>query len=388
MKKLIISSLFAFMILSTQQLWAQGPPPERIDQLKTDLELTDDQVTQLENIFEARHEEMMTMRSAEDKTREEKREAMQSFHQSVEKEIESVLNENQLAKFQEIKKEVKGRHGMRGGKMRFHKYLKEGKGEVLHAQIKAYKDENIKPVMQTQRAKLEPKISEADKQILAEFRIEFEKIKAESLTRLKEMKQMRENGEPVDFRGMHKERMQMIDLVKKEKMKDLIEKYKDDIDPLFAEVADQQETWKNDIKEIVKNTLELEDDEMEKGSEIFRRFRGERMEMMKIARFLLLDPNEIGNVPNGQSLVTEVSAYPNPATSITTIEYEIVEEGQVLIELRGRKGNLLKTVKNELQLEGNHSVTISLENYKTELFHIVITDKNGVSTTKNIVRVR
>ena len=69
---------------------------------------------------------------------------------------------------------------------------------------KQLKDENIKPVMLEQRAKLEPKISEADKQLIAEFRVEFEKKKAKAEARFEEMKQKRENGESVDFRKMHK----------------------------------------------------------------------------------------------------------------------------------------------------------------------------------------
>jgi Spy/CpxP family protein refolding chaperone len=111
MKKLIMSSLIVFMIFTVQKTWAQRPPSDRIDHLKTELNLTDNQVTQLEKIFESRHEEMQALRSADYKSREEKREAMQGFRESMEKEIEVVLDETQYAKFQEIKKERRGEHG-------------------------------------------------------------------------------------------------------------------------------------------------------------------------------------------------------------------------------------------------------------------------------------
>ena len=98
MKKVIISSLVVIMTLSIQQIWAQRSPSGKIEHLKTELDLTDDQVTQIEKIFESKHEEMKALRDSDDKTREEKHKAMEDFRQSVHKEIESVLTESQLEK--------------------------------------------------------------------------------------------------------------------------------------------------------------------------------------------------------------------------------------------------------------------------------------------------
>ncbi len=389
MKKVIISSLVAIMILFVQQIWAQRSPERKIDHLKTELNLSDDQVEQLEQIFESKHEEMKSLRGDEEKTREEKRAAMEDFRATINKEIENVLNEDQLTKFQEIKKERHGEHGRRGHRMGFHKKFKDGKGRELHAQIKAYKDENIKPVMLEQRAKLEPKISESDKQLIAELRVEFEKNKAKREAHFKEMKQNCESGNKKEgIRGRHMHGDKRMDDETHEKMKGLVERYQKDIEPLFEEVADQQEKWKNDIKEITKNTLGLDSEEIERGMRRMKRHHVDRMEKMKMGRFLLLDPNEESNANEPQSLIREISAFPNPASSVTTIEYDVLEKGQVMIELRDRKGKLLKTVKNEIHEKGKYSVTILLESYKSDLFYVVIKDKNGVSATKNIVRVR
>jgi len=385
MKKIIISSLVVIMALSVQQIWAQRSPSGKIDHLKTELDLNDDQVSQLGKMFESKHDGMKALRSADDKTHEEKKEAMQSFRQAIEKEIEGILNEDQILKFQEMKKGREGKHGMEGKQMGHHQKLKDGKGEELHKQIKAYKEENIKPVMLEQRAKLEPKISEADKQVIAEFRIEFEKMKAERQARFKEMK---ESGDAADFKRMHKERKGLVDDDKRDKMKSLVEKYKDDIEPLFAEVADQQEKWKNDIKAIAKSTLEINDEEMKHGKRKMRHMHGDHKEMKKMVHFLLFDPSEKTNTPSSQSLIKEVTAYPNPASSVTTIEYDVLEDGNVLIELRDNKGKLLKTVKNTFHKKGNHRVTILLDSYQSDLFYVLIQDKNGLATTKNIVRVR
>ena len=87
-------------------------------------------------------------------------------------------------------------------------------------------------------------------------------------------------------------------------------------------------------------------------------------------------------------MIHEVNAYPNPATTVSTLEYEVTEAGDVVIELRNNKGKLLKTVKNEHHSAGKYTVTITLDSYQGDLFYIVLKDKNGISTTENIVRVR
>ena len=210
--------------------------------------------------------------------------------------------------------------------MSFRSKMKDGKRKELHEKIKAYKDENIKPVMLEQRAKLEPMISEADKQVIAEFRIEFEKLKAERIAKFKEMEKDGMDGKHMNRKNLHEHRKERVGEEKFEKMKSLVEKYKADIEPLFAEVADQQEVWKKDIQEITKTTLQLEDNELEEGLKRRKGHHRERMESMKMGRFLLLDPNEGAKVTEAKSLIQNVTVYPNPASSVATVEYEVFED--------------------------------------------------------------
>ncbi len=387
MKKIIISSLVMLMILTGQQIWAQPSPSDKIDRLKTELELNDDQVTQLEEIFESRHDEMKSLRSSDEMNQEEKRAAMQNFRTTMEKEIAGVLNEEQLAKFQEIKKERNGERGKRGDKKAHHKHLKDGKGKELHAEIKAYKDANIKPVMLEQRAKLERKISKKDKKLIAEMRVEFEKMKSDRKARFGEKGKDGKSRQGQDFKQKNQNESGNIKDEKREQVKVLVEKYRNDIEPLFAEISGQQENWEKDIKAIAEKYHKTDSD----GKKMERRsnhMHGDRGEMKKMGRFLLLDPNEKIVEANTQSKVVKINAFPNPASSVTTLEYELLEDGKVLIELRDNKGNLLKMVKDTFLEKGTHQVTISLETYKNELFYIVVKDKNGISTTKEIVRVK
>ena len=146
--------------------------------------------------------------------------------------------------------------------------------------------------MLEQRAKLEPEISEEDKKLIADLRIEFEKKRAEKKARFEQKGEKGKNGECEGKNGKRKEGAKNGNDENREKMKSLVEKYKGDIEPLFEEVADQQEKWKNDILEITKNTLELDDEEMERFKQRGKGRHGEQAEMMKMGRFLLLDPSE------------------------------------------------------------------------------------------------
>lgn len=388
MKKKIIVSLVIMAILSAQRIYAQRPPSGKIDHLKTELNLSDQQTAQLEKIFEAKHAEMKALKSDESKSPEEKQEAIRNSRKATEKEIEGVLNADQLAKFKEIKKEHKGKHGMKGEGYGHHDHFKDGKGKAFHEKLKAYQEENIKPVMLVQRAKLEPKISAEDKQTIAELRAGFEKMKTERQARHEAMEKNRADGKTQDVRKKQKEGKGGKDQSHHEKLKTLVDKYKADIQPLFEEVADQQEKWEKDIKAIAENTFDVKEEDLDHHKEMIKENYGNQITMMKMSRFLLLDPNEKAATANNANQVANITAFPNPASSVTTIEYEVLAAGEVLIELRDNKGKLLKTVKNAYHEKGTHQVTISLEAYQSDLFYVVIQDKNGLSATKNIVRAR
>ncbi len=387
MKQLIFGSLMIFMMsMFLNNVFAQQPSATKTDRLKSELNLSDQQASKIEKIFQSKHEKMKSMRSAEYNSPEEKHTAMRNLRQSFNKEIENVLDKDQLAKYQEMKKDRKGKYGKHGKGAHF-KHRGDGKGKEFRTQIRAYKDEHIKPVMLKQRTKLESKISKADKKTIAQLRADHDKKRADNTdkkARFEEMKKSKSQGK-YDGHKKHKGRKAgSFNEENREKLKGLVEKYESDIQLLFDEIAPQQEKWKKDIREIANSTLEMEGKELDKK----RGFHGDKMKMMKMSRFLLLDPNEKPKPAIAQNLVTKVNVFPNPATDAATIEYEVVEAGEVLIELRDNKGNLLETLKKSFHEKGAHRLPVSLENYQGERFHIVIQDKNGSSTTKNIVRVK
>lgn len=113
MKKTIFVSvvaMFAFM-----SIVAQGPrdrvpmSPEarmqtRLDRMKTDLNLTDDQVAKLKDVFLAEQTKMKEMRNEAEGAQEANREKMKQMREERDSKLKAILSPEQLAKFNEAQK--------------------------------------------------------------------------------------------------------------------------------------------------------------------------------------------------------------------------------------------------------------------------------------------
>ncbi|MEX1138105.1 MAG: hypothetical protein WEF53_02010 [Bacteroidota bacterium] len=105
---------FALFFLSTASLWSQPmmrTPAERAKQLKERLSLTEEQTIAVEIIFEERQKEATTKRDSLTGNREAMRTFMREQAAKTDKEIESLLTEEQMKKYEELKKERRERRG-------------------------------------------------------------------------------------------------------------------------------------------------------------------------------------------------------------------------------------------------------------------------------------
>lgn len=113
MKKTIfvsIAAVFAFM-----SIVAQGPrervpmSPEarmqtRLDRMKTELNLTDDQVAKLKEVFVAEQNKVQEMRKEAEGTQEANREKMKQMRDERDGKLKAILSPEQLTKFNEAQK--------------------------------------------------------------------------------------------------------------------------------------------------------------------------------------------------------------------------------------------------------------------------------------------
>jgi hypothetical protein len=104
----------------------------------------------------------------------------------------------------------------------------------------------------------------------------------------------------------------------------------------------------------------------------------------KVAHFLLMevDPTVAVAAP------FEVEAFPNPASEVINVKYEVTREGQVTIELRNKRGVSVHRVDLGNQGLGEHTESISLSGLKTEELYVVIVKTSAGEVSTKVLTVR
>jgi hypothetical protein len=301
-----------------------------------------------------------------------------------------------------MKQQRRGQMEGRRGKMQERR--KKGENKEMKAEIKQYSQNNIMPVLKQQRAKLDEKLSQTDKNTIDELRANFKARKAQMI----EVKKKHKGKKRDDFSDEDKAKFKAYKEATKadmEKAKALAEKYQDDLKALREEIKPQAEQWKSDMEAIFeKYGVEKPNrEEMKKRKEAAqKRGKGKRkggrkghkgmripaVKAMSPIGFLLLDPNaaaevELDETPSETALSMKI--FPNPSQEFNNIQYTIVEAGDVTIELHDQEGNLVKTVVNQYQEAGTYTQRVNLGDLKGYVYMYVLKDHTGNVLTEQFV---
>lgn len=375
-KNKIITVLFVFIGLLFINAYGQRPMRKghlNLDQIKSELQLTAEQEASITAIQEKYKEKFEALKAGESTERGEKRIAFRELMKAQRAEIAEVLSEEQ-----KVILKAKRQEKRRGMKEKRSKVDREG----LHQEIKAYKEQNIMPILLEQRAKLESKITEEDKVQIATLRPTFEEMKEK-----REGKRFkRERGNP----EQRTERKAVIEQRKKElePLKALVEKYNDEITTLFAEIETEQNQWKEDIKAIgAKYRPEGIEGNGSRGRKMHKRhhkIKGEKGFFIPKRHFLLLDPNaESANSTSGKyNAITEVKVFPNPSYSSNTLNYTVKKAGKIRIELRDQEGNTQKVLLDAYREIGEYSLQVDVSQLESGIYYYTINDASGVTSQK------
>lgn len=95
-----------------------------------------------------------------------------------------------------------------------------------------------------------------------------------------------------------------------------------------------------------------------------------------------IDQNVTTIVDNNQFAL---QLYPNPFVNESNLLYTITKESKVTIELYDINGALIKTLANEIQASGSHSITINGNNLTSGVY-IVKLNIDGVVISKQIIK--
>ncbi len=389
MKKISLNCLWAMaavLCLTITSTFAQGQhrsPRGKagIEKMQSVIDLTDEQAAELETLQEEHRAAMQNVREQDFESPEDRRAAMKDLMKGHKADVEALLTAEQIAQLEQHKAERETHRAERKEEMK-----------AMHKALKAYHQENIHPVMLEQRAKLDEKISAADKATIDELRTVFAKAK-EQMTEMKAQYKgqgRRGEGAKEGFRALMKEQQD-----EKETLRALVEKYKDDIKALHEEIEPQRQQWDEDIKAIKEEYLgdNPRHDKQRKQRRHHKgdghQGKGKRQHATpgrKAGHFLLLDPAAATDTETETALAeAELNAYPNPTVSNSTLNYEVKTAGRVRIVLSDEQGNVLKTLIDGYQDAGSYMQEVDLSGLRNGSYYYTLTDKQGVRTQKIVL---
>lgn len=392
-KKMIQGAILAGILLMVQNVQAQRGQHHRgeqmLEKMKTELNLTAEQETQITAIQEKYQPQIEALKTQEFEDRSEKRAAFGELMKAQKTEVNQVLTEEQQA----IMKEKRGHH-------KPHHRRHKGKNKAMEQEMKAYKEANIHPVLLKQRAKLEQDISPEDKATIAELRIAFNEMKAEREAGRKSFSKDKKGDDKDGNREEMKAKREALKAKyqpQSETLKALQEKYDTQIEALHQEIKPQQEQWKKDMHEIHKKHAaqdkNVEENAPSKDKKGHRKGHGKKHHKGKMGHhkmgkkhFLLLDPNEAPAPASAATqALTTLKAFPNPAINNNTLTYEVTEATRIKIALTDESGNVIKVLVNEFKEVGEYRMDVDLSNLKNGAYYYTVTDNGGISTQKVIV---
>lgn len=365
----------------------RGPrgPQMDIKKLKTELQLTDQQVQQIEDLTTEQRTQMKQLRDTEFESPEARREAMKALQGDYRDGLADILTAEQQTKMKALQE------GQRAKKQARAAQFKE-KRKATRDDIKSYREENVIPVLQAQRAKLESKISAQDKALISELRAKH----AQRPKRLDNPSIEEQKAAKAQFEANKEERQ-----AHKEQIKALLKTYETDIDALYAEIEPQVEEWKSEMKEIAaenrpadakkrqhKKDLGEGKKQGQGGRKARMGDRGDKRDrvLLSKAAFLLLDPNAPAtSTPTMQQAVTEIKVFPNPTFNQNTLSYSVKEAGHLRIELHNESGRLIEVLFEGNKDAGEYQLDVDMSKLRNGVYYYTVMDQKGKQSHKVIV---
>lgn len=257
----------------------------------------------------------------------------------------------------------------------------------MRKELRAYNKENILPVLRAQRIKLDAEIAAADKREIEQLRIQRKQLQQEA----KELrgkykaqpgtdKTPLTDAQKAEFKALREKRKQVYQAAAA-----IARKYKPQLESIKADLADDRTKWETDLKAIVtKYNPELADRAFD------AKKRGPRAakltaykQLTRPAHFILWDANRKQKATSSKK---KSSVYPNPTNSTNTLEYTVAKKGNVKITLLDANGSTLRTLLNEQQTKGSHTLEVNLTTLPNATYYYKIETTSGTETRRILKR--
>lgn len=361
----------AIMLLSTVtitfgQRGHYGKQGQDLSQLKSDLNLSEEQFTNLEKLQLDSRAEMKALKENTTLSQEEKKAKMMELRSNQKAAHDAILTEEQKTKLKTLRAE----------KQKLHKAEMAEMKETHKAK---------KAELKTLRAEFDSKISTVDKEKIENLRVVFQNAKKEMHSNFKGQKGQKgqrpskeEMKAKRDEMKAHKEKFRADHESELAELKSLNEKYGDEIKSFLEEKG-----FNPDHDKLNKN----KGNKTEKTSKTGGR-KGNGNRNLKhgdnVHGFLLMD---FTNDSNTDTKISDaaVKIFPNPSNGLTNVTYEVRSKGNVTVQIKDESGKVIKTLVNETAEKGNYNLEVNTIELRNNNYFIVVTDAQGITSKKLVV---
>jgi protein CpxP len=355
--------------LSCQPLLAQGDRETgkrkdgRMEQMRQDLNLSDAQVAQIQAIHEQYRPERKALRDAEpkDPAIEAQRKQIREAEQAA---VKAVLTPEQQKRYDELRAERHAGH--------------HGHHDHMDSAQRQYFQDQVLPLLQSQRLKLEAAISAADKATVDRLRSELQVLRASRKAAQPREKTQRHTP-PTDadralMAEFHAKRHAIM-----EEAAAIANRYAAQIQQLHEEIKPQLEQIRAELEaQRPAKTTDAADDH--------HRHPGHRGHMrdgkkhMEAARFLLMDPARTpgqGRTKADRTEGVRLEVFPNPAVSRATLRYGVAAAGMTKVELVDGEGRVLRVLSEGQTEAGEHFLDLDTVELPAGTYYFRVTDSRG-----------
>jgi hypothetical protein len=283
------------------------------------------------------------------------------------------------------------------------------KGEEQHKKFReetrAFVEKEVVPVLSEARQKLDPKMSAEDRAEVGKLRNELA-AQREAQHKLHQQNRPARGEEPSEAQRAARQADMKAKRLLMTRAWAIADKYETDIEALQAALRPQADSWKESLQELHEahrpESVKPKEGERKEHGKGMREHRGHKKgghhahgpkgprgpkllhSLESPVGFLLFDPaNPFPKAEEAREISLE--AFPNPASSSTTLSYELQTPGMVGIQLLDTQGQVIQDLYRGKAEAGVNSQLISLEGLEKGVYFIRLESKQGVASKKVVV---
>lgn len=278
--------------------------------------------------------------------------------------------------------------------------------QALRAEMKAYLDAEVKPVVNQQREKLNTYLSRREKKEVEAIRTELKDLSIRSREFRKNVRESSKGPNSLTeeqkrtSRGFAKEKRAL-----NTRAWAIVDAHEEEIATLIEELEPHMDTWRTEMRTLMQKNMPERKGNREdrikgssrKGTDMrghmgkgrggrgFGPGRGTRgmnwRQIKSPVGFLLWDNNNDFAQEDPPSL----SVFPNPTAASNTLKFTLTESGPITVNILNDRGILIKTLLQESREAGTYTEKFDLSELEKGLYLYQIKTSAGINTQKLII---